>query len=228
MKYLTELHCHSAETSGCSNIRGEELANIYKAKNYDAIVVTDHYYNGFFNALGEISWEDKINKYLSGYRNAKKRGDEIGLNVILGIELRFTDYSNDYLIFGLDEQFLYENPMLYDYGVKKFSEFSRERGFLFTQAHPCRDYMTIINQDYLDGIEIYNAHPWHYSRNKMAELLYEEQSKKRPFVAIVGSDCHNVSHEGRAGIFTEILPKDSAGLVLILKSGDYKIYKAED
>jgi len=227
MDYLTELHCHTSETSGCSTVPGAELVDIYKAKNFNAIVVTDHYYSHFFDKYGDVTWEEKMDKYLSGYRNAKKHGDEVGVTVILGIELRFKDNGNDYLIFGFDEQLLYDFPMLYDYGIEKFSEFSKAHGLLFTQAHPCRNGMVIINHDHLDGIEIYNAHIWHNSRNRMAEYIYEEQSKKRPFIAIVGSDCHNKTHEGRAGIITKTLPKDSVELVTVLKSGDYKIYKEE-
>ena len=226
MDYLTELHCHSSETSSCSNVKGVELVDIYKAKNYDAIVITDHYYDGYFATFGDMPWAEKMDKFLSGYRNARQHGSEAGLNVILGIELRFTDNSNDYLIFGLDEQLLYDYPELYKYKLETFSEFSKEHNLLFTQAHPCRNGMVIINHDYLGGIEVYNAHPWHNSRNKMAEIIYEEQSQKRPFVAVVGSDCHNKSHEGRAGIKTKTLPQDSIELASILRGGKYKIYKA--
>ena len=233
MSYLIELHCHTSETSSCSTVPGKELVNIYKAKNYNAIVITDHYYNGYFNAfsdisdISDISWNEKVDNYLSGYRNAKKRGDEVGVNVILGMEIRFTDNSNDYLVFGLTEQILYDYPMLYEYKIEKFSEFSKEHNLIFTQAHPFRNGMIIINHDYLDGIEIYNGHIWHNSRNELAELIYKEQSQKRPFIAIVGSDCHNVSHEGRAGIISDILPSDSVELAAILRSGEYKIYKAD-
>lgn len=228
MKYLIELHCHSSETSGCSAVNGEKLAEIYKDKNYHAITVTDHYERGWFARLGEnMSWEEKIDKYLSGYRNAKKRGGEIGLNVILGIEIRFKENFNDYLVFGFDEQFLYDNPELYDYKIDKFSEFSRANHLLFIQAHPFRNGMVVINHDLLDGIEIYNAHQWHNSRNYLAERVYEEQSRKCPFVATVGSDCHELTHEGRAGIFSDILPQNGAELASLLRSQDFKIYKSE-
>ena len=232
MEYLTELHCHTSETSSCSTVKGADLVNIYKSKNYNAIVITDHYYKGYFDNLGDMPWEEKINRYLSGYRNAKKHGDtnksdNIWMTVILGIELRFADNFNDYLVFGLNERLLYDYPMLYDYKIEKFSEFSKAHNLLFIQAHPFRNGMVIINHDYLDGIEIYNAHPWHNSRNILAEYIYEEQRKKCPFIATVGSDCHNVSHEGRAGIITKTLPENSVELASLLRSGDYKIYKSD-
>jgi hypothetical protein len=53
----------------------------------------------------------------------------------------------------------------------------------------------------------------------MTEYIYEEQSKKRPFIATAGSDCHELNHEGRAGITADILPEDSAELAALLRSG---------
>lgn len=227
MEYLIEPHCHTSETSSCSTVRGEELVDIYKAKNYAAITVTDHYYSGYFDTLGDMPWDEKIDKFLSGYNNAKKRGDEVGVNVILGIELRFTSNFNDYLIFGLDGRLLRDYPHLYNCTLEKFSEFSKEHDLLFIQAHPFRNGMVIINHDYLDGIEVYNGHMWHNSRNGLAKLIYEEQHKKRPFIALSGSDCHNVSHEGRGGIIAGSLPNNSAQFAAILKSGDYRLYRPD-
>ena len=225
MKYLIELHCHSSETSSCSKVGGSQLADMYKARNYHAITIMDHYFKGFFNKLGDVSWQEKTNIFLSGYRNAKKRGGEIGLNVILGIELRFHDNFNDYLIFGIDEQFLYNNPELYNYSAKDFSEFAKDNNLLFIQAHPFRNRMVIINHDLLDGIEVYNAHPSHNSRNYLAELAHEKQSEKRRFIATAGSDCHHPGHEGNAGIISGTLPSDSIELASVLMEQKYELYK---
>ena len=233
MEYLIELHCHAAEVSGCSTLSGAQLADLYKSYDYHAIVIMDHYYKGFFDGLGDIPWNEKVDRFLLGYRNAKKRGDEIGLSVILGMELRFNNNSNDYLIFGLDESILYDHPELYNLGVREFSQFARDNGLLFIQAHPFREWMVVINHDYLDGIEIYNAHPWHNSRNYLAALAYDEQLKRhqsnpdnadRPFIATVGSDCHEPQHCGNAGIYTDRLPSNSAELVAILREQKYETY----
>jgi len=226
MEYLIEPHCHTSETSSCSTVRGELLVNIYKAINYNAITITDHYYKGYFDSHGDMPWNEKTDRFLSGYRNAKKQGDKTGMNVILGIELRFIDNFNDYLVFGMDEQLLYDYPALYDYRLEKFSEFSKEHNLLFIQAHPFRNGMVIINHDYLDGIEVYNGHIWHNSRNKLAELIHEEQSKKCPFIALSSSDCHNRTHEGRGGIISDLLPRNSIEFASILRTGDFKLYKS--
>jgi hypothetical protein len=88
--------------------------------------------------------------------------------------------------------------------------------------------MVVVNHEHLDGIETYNAHPWHNSRNYLAELAYREQRKKhpegRPFIATVGSDCHELTHEGSAGILTDVLPRSGAELATLLREQKYEIY----
>ena len=44
--------------------------------------------------------------------SSKARGDELGLDVILGAELRFPENDNDYLVYGIDEAWLRANPYL--------------------------------------------------------------------------------------------------------------------
>ena len=227
MKFLTELHCHASETSECSKLRGDELVNRYRARGFHAIVVTDHYHHHWFfhDELEGLTWEKKVDKYLSGYRNAKQHGDRVGLNVILGMELRFTQNNNDYLVFGFDEQLLYDHSALYDYTPERFREFSKVHQLLFIQAHPFRRGTVVFDYDLLDGIEIFNGHPRYLSANPMAEFCHREQSKKRPFIATVGSDCHRAPNVGLAGIVTEILPQNSFDIAAILRGGDYEIFK---
>jgi hypothetical protein len=229
MRFLTELHCHTAETSECSKLQGEELVNQYRAKGFHAIVVTDHYHHIFFhNGLDGFTWNEKVDKFFFCYRTAKHYYYRVGFNVILGMELRFTEDSNDYLIYGFDEQFLYDYPELYDYTLERFREFADTHHLLFIQTHPFRRGMVVINYDLLDGIEIYNAHPRHLYSNPLAEFCYQEQSKKRSFIATVGGDCHRAPSVGLAGIMTDILPENSFDIVTILRSGDYQIFRADN
>jgi len=228
MRFLTELHCHTSETSECSELRGNELVNLYRTKGFHAFVVTDHYHHKFFHKLDGLTWNEKVDQFLSGYRSAKQHGDRVGFNVILGMELRFNENLNDYLIFGFDEQFLYDYPELYDNTPERFREFSNTHHLLFIQTHPFRKGMMVINYDLLDGIEIFNAHPRHLYSNPMAEHCYQQQSKKRSFIATVGSDCHRIPNVGVSGIITDILPQNSFDIATILRSGDYKIFRADN
>lgn len=77
------------------------------------MVITDHYYDGFFEALHGMSWNNKIDMYLKGFRLAEEEGKKTGVNILLGMELRFKENFNDYLVYGIDEDFLKHNKELY-------------------------------------------------------------------------------------------------------------------
>ena len=44
--------------------------------------------------------------FLAGYRAAKKRGDEVGLKVFLGLEVQAEDSPFEFLVYGPDEEFI--------------------------------------------------------------------------------------------------------------------------
>ncbi|MDA6864799.1 hypothetical protein OSL55_27745, partial [Escherichia coli] len=79
-----------------------------------------------------------MDHYLSGYKASKKRGDELGFDVILGAELRFPQNDNDYLVYGIDEDWLRSNPYMCCTSAREFYEkFHNE--VLIIHAHPYRD-----------------------------------------------------------------------------------------
>jgi hypothetical protein len=62
--YRYDTHVHTSETSSCCHVRGEEAARFYKKADYSGIVITDHYYEEFFNGVECSSWNDKIEEFL--------------------------------------------------------------------------------------------------------------------------------------------------------------------
>jgi predicted metal-dependent phosphoesterase TrpH len=125
--FRIDLHVHTRETSFCGRTEGRLVAELYKKAGYDGIVITDHYNKGFFRRLPTgLTWAEKIDHFLRGYRNAREEGEKIGLTVLLGIELKFNDSPQEFLIYGLDEAFLIKYPELYKMGIKKFRNFSKE------------------------------------------------------------------------------------------------------
>ncbi len=218
MQYKTELHAHTREVSPCANLSAAEVAERYIAHGYTTIVVTNHYCHYVIDPL-EGSWEDKARYYLAPYRAMKDyAGDR--LNVILGCELRFRENFNDYLIFGIDEEFLITHPNLHDMTLKDFSALARENGLLVIQAHPFRNGMTVVNPAYLDGMEAFNGHVGHDSRNPIADAW----AKKHGLIRTSGTDFHHPHQSGVAGILTDAPIENSAQLCEILKSGDYILY----
>ena len=113
-KYIYDVHVHTSEVSKCAHVDAKTVVGTYLENGYSGIVITDHLYASFFEALGDLGWEAKVDSYLQGYRTAKVEGEALGLHVLLGAELRFPGSSNDYLLYGFDEDFLYTHPRLYE------------------------------------------------------------------------------------------------------------------
>ena len=216
-KYRTELHAHTSPASPCSQILPEEMAKTYHEKGYDAVVIANH----FFLQLTEgCTKEEAIERYLVDYEKTKEEAEKLGLNVILATELRFTENTNDYLIYGVDRDVL---SVCYDYFDKGIEIFRKEVDLpdsVFLQAHPFRNGMTEVDPALLDGIETFNMHPNHNSRVGIAVRYAAENDLK---ITVAGSDFHhpNCGHEGVSALRTKVLPRDSFHLAEILKSGDY-------
>lgn len=214
MPYLTELHAHTTEVSPCADLTAPEVAERYIAAGYSTLVVTDHYCDYVIDNAGN-SWEEKIDHYLTGYRSMKEYAKG-RLNVLLGCELRFLENHNDYLVYGMDEDFLFAHPELHRMTLKTFSEFSREHGLLLIQAHPFRHRMTVVNPNLVDGIEVFNGHRGHDSRNQIADMW----ARRYGLLRSSGSDFHHPDSVESGGIITEEPITSSRQLIDILRSGE--------
>lgn len=166
--YKFDTHVHTSETSPCGNIKAAELVHLYKNAGYSGVVITDHYFGDYFRSLQVRSWKDKMETFLSGYKSAYAEGQKIGFTVLLGMELRFDENSNDYLVYGIDEALLLKHKELYTLGLKKFKSFAKKHGILIYQAHPYRSWVSPANPAYLDGVEVFNGNPRHDSNNHLA------------------------------------------------------------
>lgn len=198
-----ETHCHTAETSPCGVLTAAEIVDGLKAAGYAGTFITDHFYSRYFEKgpLAALPWAEKAEKYLTGYRAAKKRGDEAGVKVFLGLEVQLEDSPFEFLVYGPDERFVIETGPFYRLSTPQFYEMMHENGFLVFQAHPYRFGLSPENPAYFDGIEIVNAQPRGNSRNKLALQFAREHD----VMIIAGGDVHLLCDIGRAGI---MLPED--------------------
>ena len=103
MPYKYELHCHTGCTSRCGRVEPERIVELYKNVGYSGIVVTDHYSPMTFTP--NWSPQKQVDFYLNGYRRMKKAAGE-DFTVLLGMELRHYATANDYLIYGITEEFI--------------------------------------------------------------------------------------------------------------------------
>ena len=173
--YKYELHCHTGCVSRCGRVEPEKIVELYIEKGYNGIVVTDHYSPMTF----EPNWnpQRQIDFYLSGYRRMKKAAEKYdGFTVLLGMELRHYGTANDYLIYGIDESFLYSSGNLMVPWEKKIYELCHNRGYLVFQAHPFRPGIRRCNENYIDGIEIYNGKT-NEEQNAKAEAWAKKSGK---------------------------------------------------
>lgn len=200
--FLTETHLHTAEGSACASASGAQQAEQYKSLGYDTIIVTDHFVNGNTAVDRSLPWDKQMDMYCLGYEHAKKRGDEIGLNVLFGVE--FSWCAADFLIYGIDKQWLKDNPDMPGISVHEVCDRVHGAGGIVVQAHPFRqaDYIRDIRllPYHCDGVEVYNAGNRDPVYDQRA-LWYADQFG---FVKTAGSDCHHVVDSGRFfGIETE-------------------------
>jgi predicted metal-dependent phosphoesterase TrpH len=217
MQYKTELHCHSSEVSPCADLTVAEVTERYIAAGYTTLVLTNHYCDYVMDNAGK-TWSEKIEHYLSAYHAMKEyAGDR--LQILLGCELRFVENHNDYLIFGLTEEFLIEHPNLHEMTLKTFSALSRESGLLLFWAHPFRNRMTTVPPKYLDGIEVFNAHTGHDSRNHLANAYAETYG----LLKSSGSDFHHPHSVEGGGILTDEPITSMEQLVTCLKEQSFEL-----
>ncbi len=209
---------HTAEGSGCATARGAEQAELYKAAGYDTIIITDHFFNGNTAVDRSLPWNDWVDGYCLGYENAKKRGDEIGINVLFGIEYGW--YGTDLLVYGVDKQWLKNNPDVINISVHKFCDKVHEHGGIIVQAHPFRDadYIRDIKllPKYTDAVEVFNAG----NREKIFDeraMWYAEQFS---MVKTSGSDRHHLDGDKFFGIVTEYEIKDISDYIRAIKENN--------
>ena len=217
MNNLFDLHVHTSESSGCGKVCAADVVERYIGLGYDGICITDHMNNHNAKKYGN-TYEEKAEAFLKGYRAAKAAaGDR--LTVILGMEIRFADYDNDYLIFGLTEDFVMNHDMLGFAELEEFRPFADENGLCVIQAHPFRKNMCIVSPRLLDGMEVYNGHGGHDSRNEIAYRWAEKYDLRMTSA----SDFHRETGMEPGGVYFDRKPKDSNDVRNMLMNREYKL-----
>ena len=220
--YKTELHIHTGVVSKCGHVSCEEIVKIYKDLGFETIFITDHINKPSFDLRSEAkeSWEEKVDMFLDGYVAAKRVGDRIGLRVLLGAEICFKKPAgnvNDYLVFGIDRDFLLGFPYMHDGSVAEFYEYAKAHGAIVIQAHPYREAPNYGNcyptPEYVDGIESCNGHYRHKNNNDKAEELARELG----CLTTAGSDFHRLGDEAGAYIETEEPITSAEDLIKVLR-----------
>ena len=214
--FRVELHAHSSPVSICSEVPPAQVAQIYKGLDFDGVCLTNH----FVVDPARGTKQEYIDMFLKDFYDMPEAGDKLGLRVYLGAEIRFTENTNDYLIYGVDRKMLEEIYDLLPYGVVEFRKNYAMPESVFIQAHPMRNGCQAIDPALLDGVEAYNLHPNHNSRVGLSALFAKENGIP---IVIAGSDFHhpNHKHEGLSAMLVREMPEDTYAIAKLLKEGDY-------
>ena len=217
-----ETHLHTAECDIYAHVSARDAVRMYKDAGYDCIVVTDHYFSLFFDwfrdELCGMSHKEIIHRWLRGYFCAREEGERIGVTVLPGAEVRFDGHINDYLVYGVDEDFFLHAPLLNTLGnVSELINILPD-GACVVQAHPFRNKMTVEDPSPLFGIEVNNGGTDPF-RNSMARTFAEHYGK----AMLSGSDFHKEAHLARGGIETDLMINTPADLARLLRSGKYTL-----
>jgi len=221
--YKYELHSHTSECDRDAHLSAKELVHLYKEAGYDGMVITDHYIERFYTLwfpedVKGLTHEQQVTRWLRGFRTAREEGEKIGFTVLPGAEVRFDDYPNDYLLYGLHEDFFYTVPRLNELkDVQELLSLMPE-DVCVVHAHPFRDGMAVATPRGLFGIEVYNGGTEKF-RNQMARQFADHYA----LAMTSGSDIHDMSRLAKGGIMTERRISTPEDLSAVLRSGEYRL-----
>lgn len=226
--YKYELHAHTHECDRDARLSGGELVRAYKDAGYDGIVITDHYIERFYTRwfpeeVAGLTHRQQVHRWLKGFRAAREEGQKLGFTVLPGAEVRFDHYPNDYLLYGLHEEFFYTVPRLNELGhVKALLQLLPEE-VCVVQAHPFRDDMAVADPRGLFGLEVYNGGTEQF-RNQLAKVYAQHYG----LAQTSGSDIHSMARLAKGGIMTDIRIKTPEDLIFVLRSGEYSLIEPEE
>ncbi len=224
--YKLELHCHTSEVSACSQCPAETLIRRYREAGYHGVVSTNHINRGTYQKMEERPWEEKIDYFMHGFHLLKEAAGS-DFDVLLACEINLTPVGwpayipNDYLIYGVTEDWLRSTGDMRVMTLDRLSACAREAGFLIIHAHPFRVGTVMMNPDLLDGYEIYNGNPRHNSHNDLAEVWAKMNGK----IMTAGTDFHQPDDPCWGGIETDIRIRDNATLLSTLRGGQYRFLR---
>lgn len=221
MDYRYETHLHTSLISACSCFTPREIVEKYTALQYAGVFVTDHFLNGNTTVPRGLAWKERIEKFCEGYEQVKACAEHTGLSVFFGLEYSYL--GTDFLVYGLEREWLCAHPEIIDLTPKEFCLFARKEGGLVVQAHPCREDWYIdhvrLFPSAVDGFETMNANRTE-RENRLAGIYAEEYGLRKT----AGSDIHRTEQNRLAGMqFAQPLlsGKDYAKRVL---SGEGEIF----
>lgn len=146
------------------------------------------------------TYAEKLKFYFSLYEKFRTAALREGIRPFLGSEVRAYDaegYFSEYLLYGVDEKFFYDNPALYALTQRELFSLAEKNGVFMVQSHPFRTGVKVGYYEYMHGVEVYNGHKYHTNRNFVAKAFAEGFGLRQTG----GTDFHMTEQTPVGGIY---------------------------
>ena len=140
--------------------------------------------------------------------------------MLLGAELRFPENDNDYLVYGIDENWLRSNPYICCMSAQEFFDKYHDQ-VLIIHAHPFRKGSAPVQETAVHGAEIINGNPRHENNNDLALALCRRHPE---YYRLAGSDTHRAGDEAQAGVLLPEKPKDSFAYKHLIETRRFRLW----
>ena len=200
---LIDCHAHTPKVSPCCKGTVEGIILETKNKGIDGIILTNHYSGDYIGPSKRYAdSKEMAQDHINEYKKVKALGEERNFGVLFGVEISMTLYKYVHLlVYGVDEDFLFNNLDMYDYTQERLYKAVKEAGGVLVQAHPLRaERNLLLDPNFLDGIEI-NSHLL-YEGTHYEEL--SEFARKNRLILTSGGDYHVDAERPHCGMH---LPK---------------------
>lgn len=216
-----DLHVHTKISSACAHNTGAEMADMYKSAGYAGFVVTDHFYTGNTSVPRDLPWEEWVARFRLGYEDAKRRGDEIGLDVFYGWEYSYQ--GTDFVTLGLDNDWLLEHPDVRKMPIRQYLDLVHEAGGFIIHAHPFMEagyipYIRLLPR-HVDAVEIRNG-----GKPAFVNEMGAAYAKGYDKITTGGSDSHNNHWGTLSGVEFERRISSVTDLIETLKLRQHRVF----
>ena len=182
-----ETHCHSLGGSVCAKSSNEQIIEDYVKNGYGGIVLTNHYASYTFECdYKKKTLTDNVDYFFELYDSLKKHGEQNGVKIFYGIEVRIVATNTEYMLYGFKPEFLYNNPFIYNLTQQELFELCNKNGIFMYQTHPFRQGVKAGLPQFMHGAEAFNGHFHHPNNNAEAS----EFCKQNNLIEMCGTDYH--------------------------------------
>lgn len=222
--YLYELHMHSREGSACAQNSIHEMIRKYVDLGFSGGVITNHFIGGNTSVDRNLPWAELIDQYSRAYFEGQETAEKLGFHLLFGVEEGYGG-GKEFLAYGIEPEFLKENPQLRFGGVAAWSAALHSVGGFLAYAHPfrVRDYISdpyaMPDLSLADGIEVYNRGNRPEDNQKAVDVFGNSD-----MVLIAGTDSHRITISGAYGVALPCEVTTGTELAAALKQKNFTIW----